>query len=254
MRMFNGDNPPGDPFVDEEAREEIRLKLEQSLSELNAQIMKLRSKYEEMTAKSKEYFEQVVEALISGDEGRASIYAEEIAEIKRLASILVKTQLVLEQVKLRLETILEISELMGLVVPLLSLITEVGDEIAGVAPDAAKNLHELATYIEDFSNVSSVNELKVGAPEELDEEARKILEEAQKAAAASGKLSAKGRALAASTMGQVTPAAMARARKAALMTPRSGSPKETLLAPRVWFTPSSRATSLTASRVTRAAL
>jgi len=183
MRMFDGDNPPGDPFVDEEAREEIRLKLEQSLSELNAQIMKLRSKYEEMTAKSKEYFEQVVEALISGDEGRASIYAEEIAEIKRLASILVKTQLVLEQVKLRLETILEISELMGLVVPLLSLITEVGDEIAGVAPDAAKNLHELATYIEDFSNVSSVNELKVGAPEELDEEARKILEEAQKAAA-----------------------------------------------------------------------
>ncbi|HDD39944.1 MAG TPA: hypothetical protein ENG21_01685 [Nitrososphaeria archaeon] len=183
MRMFNGDNPPGDPFVDEKAREEIRLKLEQSLSDLNAQIMKLRSKYEEMTAKSKEYFEEVVEALISGDEGRASIYAEEIAEIKRLASILVKTQLVLEQVKLRLETILEISELMGLVVPLLSLITEVGDEVAGIAPDAAKNLHELATYIEDFSNVSSVNELKVDAPEELDEEARKILEEAQKTAA-----------------------------------------------------------------------
>ncbi|RLF97441.1 MAG: hypothetical protein DRN65_00835 [Thaumarchaeota archaeon] len=181
--MFNGDNPPGDPFVDEKAREEIRLKLEQSLSDLNAQIMKLRSKYEEMTAKSKEYFEEVVEALISGDEGRASIYAEEIAEIKRLASILVKTQLVLEQVKLRLETILEISELMGLVVPLLSLITEVGDEVAGIAPDAAKNLHELATYIEDFSNVSSVNELKVDAPEELDEEARKILEEAQKTAA-----------------------------------------------------------------------
>jgi len=183
MRMFNGDNLPGDPFVDEKAREEIRLKLEQSLSDLNAQIMKLRSKYEEMTAKSKEYFEEVVEALISGDEGRASIYAEEIAEIKRLASILVKTQLVLEQVKLRLETILEISELMGLVVPLLSLITEVGDEVAGIAPDAAKNLHELATYIEDFSNVSSVNELKVDAPEELDEEARKILEEAQKTAA-----------------------------------------------------------------------
>ena len=181
--MFDGDNPSGDPFVDEEAREEVRLKLEQSLSELNAQIMKLRSKYEEMTAKSKEYFEHVVEALISGDEGRASIYAEEIAEIKRLASVLVKTQLVLEQVKLRLETILEISELIGLVVPLLSLITEVGDEIAGVAPDAAKNLHELATYIEDFSNVSTVNEFKVGVPEELDEEARKILEEAQKKAA-----------------------------------------------------------------------
>lgn len=183
MRLFDVDNYDGDPFVNEQAREEMRLRLEKSLSELNAQIMKLRSKYDEVTAKSKEYFEQVVEALISGDEERASIYAEEIAEIKRLASILVKTQLVLEQVKLRLETILEVSEVIGLVVPLLSLIAEVGDEVAEVAPDTAKNLQELAAYIENFSNVSSINELRVNIVQEMDEEARKILEEAQKAAA-----------------------------------------------------------------------
>lgn len=183
MRTFDMDDHAEDPFVNEQAREEMRLRLEKSLSELNAQIMKLRSKYDEITARSKEYFEQVVEALTSGDEERASIYAEEIAEIKRLASVLVKTQLVLEQVKLRLETILEVSELIGLVVPLLSLIAEVGDEVAEVAPDTAKNLQELATYIENFSNVSSVNEIRVSMIQELDGEAQKILEEAQKAAA-----------------------------------------------------------------------
>ncbi len=183
MQMFNGDENRKDPFMDEEAREEIRLKLEESLSQLNAQIMKLRSKYQEMMARSKEYFEQVVEALISGDEGRASIYAEEIAEIRRLASVIVKTQLVLEQVKLRLETILEVSELMGLVVPLLSLIAEVEDEVAGVAPEAAKNLHELATYIEDFTNTTAATGFDISVPEEASEEAKKILEEAQKAAA-----------------------------------------------------------------------
>lgn len=183
MRTFDVDNYREDPFVNEEAMEEMRLRLEKSLSELNAQIIKLRSKYEEITARSKEYFEYVVEALVFGDEERASIYAEEIAEIKRLASVLVKTELVLEQVKLRLETILEVSELIGLVVPLLSLIAEIGDEVAEVAPDAAKNLHELAVYIEDFSSTSSVNELRVSVLQELDEEAQKILEDAQKAAA-----------------------------------------------------------------------
>ncbi|MCD6341535.1 MAG: hypothetical protein J7L83_01580 [Thaumarchaeota archaeon] len=183
MQMFVGDGFEKDPFIDEKAREEVRLKLEESLSQLNAQILKLKTKYEEMMARSKEYFDQVVEALISGDEGRASIYAEEIAEIKRLAGIVVKTQLVLEQVKLRLETILEVSELMGLVIPLLSLIAEVEDEVAGVAPEAAKNLHELVTYIEDFTGSSTVSDFDVNITEELSGEVKNILEEAQKAAA-----------------------------------------------------------------------
>lgn len=189
--MFDKDGRVEDPFMSEQAREEIRLRLEKSLSELNAQITRLRAKYGEIVARSREYFEQVVEALISGDEERASIYAEEIAEIKKLASVLIKTQLVLEQVKLRLETILEVSELIGLVVPLLSLIAEVRDEVTEVAPDAAKNLQELATYIEDFSSISpvSINELRASNVQELDDEAHKVLEEAQKVAAERVRLS-----------------------------------------------------------------
>ncbi len=181
--MFDADGLRKDPFVDEEAREEIRLKLEQSLNQLNAQIMKLGSKYQEMTSKSKEYFEQVVDAMASGDEERASIYAEEIAEIRKLVKVVRRTQLLLEQVKLRLETVLEVSELMGLVIPLLSLITEVQDEVAGVAPEAAKNLHELACYIEDFAGVTTVSDFDLSVSEDVSEDVRRVLEEAQKVAA-----------------------------------------------------------------------
>jgi len=182
-RQMLGGDERGDPFIEDSAREEVRLKIEQCLSQLSTQIMRLRSKYQEMMARSREYFDQVVDALISGDEGRASIYAEEIAEIRRLASVVVKTQLILEQVKLRLETILAVSEVIGLVVPLLSLIAEVEDEVAGVAPEAAKNLHELAAYIENFASAAVSPELSMGAPEEAGEEVRKVLEEAQRAAA-----------------------------------------------------------------------
>ena len=181
MPMFDGGL--GDPFLDEEAREEIKLRLEQSLNQLNAQIMKLKSKYQEMMNKSKEYFEQVVEAMMSGDEDRASIYAEEIAEIRKLANMIMKTQLLLEQVKLRLETIIEVSELIGLVVPLLSLIAEVEDEVSGVAPEAASNLHELASYIQNFAETTSMINPAQPLQEELSEDVRKVLEEARKAAA-----------------------------------------------------------------------
>jgi len=181
MPMFDGGL--GDPFLDEEAREEIKLRLEQSLNQLNAQIMKLKSKYQEMMNKSKEYFEQVVEAMMSGDEDRASIYAEEIAEIRKLANMIMKTQLLLEQVKLRLETIIEVSELIGLVVPLLSLIAEVEDEVSGVAPEAANNLHELASYIQNFTETTSMINPAQSLQEELSEDVKKVLEEARKAAA-----------------------------------------------------------------------
>ncbi len=181
MPMFDGGL--GDPFLDEEAREEIKLRLEQSLNQLNAQIMKLKSKYQEMMSRSKEYFEQVVEAMMSGDEDRASIYAEEIAEIRKLANMIMKTQLLLEQVKLRLETIIEVSELIGLVVPLLSLIAEVEDEVSGVAPEAASNLHELASYIQNFAETTSMINPAQPLQEELSEDVKKVLEEARKAAA-----------------------------------------------------------------------
>ena len=170
-------------LFDEKARERLKLKLEHSLNQLSAQIMKLRSKYGEMVARSKEYFEEVVQALMNGDESRASIYAEEIAEIRRLAGIVVKTQLVLEQVKLRLETILEISDVLGLLIPLISLVAEVEDEVRGVAPEAAESLQELASCIEDFTSISGTGEEVIQVPRELDEEALKILEEAQKKAA-----------------------------------------------------------------------
>ncbi|HDJ66241.1 MAG TPA: hypothetical protein ENF33_00800 [Nitrososphaeria archaeon] len=170
-------------LFDEKAREKLKLKLEQSLNQLSAQIIKLRSKYGEMVARSKEYFEEVVQALMNGDENRASIYAEEIAEIRRLAGIVIKTQLVLEQVKLRLETILEISDVLGLLIPLISLVAEVEDEVRGVAPEAAESLRELASCIEDFTSISGAGEEVIQVPKELDAEALKILEEAQKKAA-----------------------------------------------------------------------
>jgi len=166
-------------LFDEKARERLKLKLEHSLNQLSAQIMKLRSKYGEMVARSKEYFEEVVQALMNGDESRASIYAEEIAEIRRLAGIVIKTQLVLEQVKLRLETILEISDVLGLLIPLISLVAEVEDEVRGVAPEAAESLQELASCIEDFTSISGTGEEVIQVPRELDDEALKILEEAQ---------------------------------------------------------------------------
>lgn len=175
--MFGRDG--GDPFLDDGAREEFRARLEQSLAVINAQMERLKLRYAEMEARRREYMERVVESLINKDESRAKIYAEEIAEIKKLAEMVRNSQLILLQVKIRLESVLELSEVIGLIVPLISLLAEVKDELSPVAPEVAQNLHELAECIEDFATTAASSDLEPVKMEELSEDGERILREAR---------------------------------------------------------------------------
>lgn len=167
-------------FIDEDSRVEFRSRLEKSLSILSVQIERLRNRYAEMETRSKEYFEKVIECLINMDEERAKIYAGEIAEIRKLAEIVKKSQLLLLQVKIRLETIIEITEVIGLITPLTSLIAEVEDDLKGVAPEVVQNLRELSICIEEFTSTTVNQEIEPVKYQELGREAEKILLEAQK--------------------------------------------------------------------------
>ncbi|MEM1677590.1 MAG: hypothetical protein QXP74_04795 [Nitrososphaerota archaeon] len=167
-------------FMDENSRIDFRSRLEKSLSILNVQIEKLKNRYAEMEMRSKEYFEKVIECLVNMDEERAKIYAEEIAEIRKLAEIVKKSQLLLLQVKIRLETIIEITEVIGLITPLTSLITEVEDDLKVVAPEVVQNLRELSICIEEFTSTMVSQEIEPVKYQELSKEAETILVEAQK--------------------------------------------------------------------------
>ncbi|MCS7125423.1 MAG: hypothetical protein NZ929_00695 [Aigarchaeota archaeon] len=167
-------------LIDEEVRAEFRSRLENFLSILNAQIERLRLRYVEMESRGREYFEKVVECLVNMDEDRAKIYAEEIAEIKKLAEMVKKSQLLLLQVKIRVETIVEITEVIGLIIPITSLLTEIEDELKTIAPEVVQNLHDLSICIEEFTSTTLYNKFEPVKYEELSREAEKILIEAQK--------------------------------------------------------------------------
>ena len=166
-------------------REEFRLRIEKSLSQLRGQIERLNNKYRELAARNKLYFEKCIEALVAKDEERAKIYASEIAEIKKLAKIIVHSQLVLLQIRIRLESILELGEVLVLVRPLITLLENVRTEIADVVPEASENLRSLANTIENFITESEtyVEPPPSQALEELSDEANFILNEARRIAA-----------------------------------------------------------------------
>ncbi len=161
--------------------EELRPRVEKAISTLSGHIERLGNKYKEMVERSKQYFERCVEALQAKDEERAKIYASEIAEIRKLAGIVLHSQLVLLQVKIRLESILELGEAMTLIQPLNSLLQNVMSEIAYIAPEAAEHLHNLMSMVNEFVTEANVY-VEPGAPtvSEASDEARFILEEARR--------------------------------------------------------------------------
>ncbi|MEM3065710.1 MAG: hypothetical protein QXI81_00025 [Nitrososphaerota archaeon] len=176
--------PENQDNVAAQSYEALVQKIEDSLTNLSVQVDKLRMRYQNMVSRSKEYFEKCIEALVARDNERAKMYAIEIAEIKRLADIVMRCSLVLEQIKVRLETILELGEIMGLMVPLTSIIEAVEKEVSLVVPEASKNLKELVESIEDFTTSSSVYVDTVPMGDvEINKDAESVLEEAKRIAA-----------------------------------------------------------------------
>jgi division protein CdvB (Snf7/Vps24/ESCRT-III family) len=82
-------------------------------------------------------------------------------------------------VKIRLETIIEITEVIGLM-PLTSLLIEVEDELKPIALEMVQNLHELSVCIKEFAATTVYDKLEPVKYGELGKEAEKILLEAQR--------------------------------------------------------------------------
>lgn len=166
----------------EEHSADYSSKLSSALLVLNGQINRLKNKYAGLEARGKEYFERCIQALQAGDEGYAAIYAGEIAELRRIARIVLQSLIVLEQVRVRMESLLELREIIGLAPVLKGLLERVRSEIVKVVPEAAESLGSLTDAIDSLiagsgvvTNVPVLEE----KPEELSDEAIRILDEAR---------------------------------------------------------------------------
>ncbi|MEM3032465.1 MAG: hypothetical protein QW756_06460 [Nitrososphaerota archaeon] len=169
--------------LDSVGSESMGVRIEKSISSLTGHIERLSNKYREMVERGRTYLDRCAEALIAKDDERAKIYASEIAEIRKLANIIVHSQLLLLQVKIRLESILELGEAITLLRPLTQLIQSVMSEITDVAPEASEHLQSLMVMIETFVSSTGYTSLPNSSGAEISDEARFIMEEAKRIAA-----------------------------------------------------------------------
>ncbi|MCY0860029.1 MAG: Snf7 family protein, partial [Sulfolobaceae archaeon] len=121
---------------------------------------------------------RVVEAQMSKDSARAAMYANEIAEIRKITKQLIATQIALEQVSLRLETIGELGDVFANLGPVVGVINELKGVLKGVMPELSIELSDVGDSLQEVLMEAGefTGSPYVGVPSSP--EARKILEEA----------------------------------------------------------------------------
>src|SRR5467141_131338 len=155
----------------------LKERIEQALFRLNTQKAKLEQTSMRLQQRDKEMFQRTVGAELSKDSSHARLYANECAEIRKMAHIVLSSELALERVILRLQTIEEFGDIMTQIAPVIGIVRETRGRIAGVIPEVANELGEVNDMLSDMELETGQIPDQGADVQTSSDEAKKVLEE-----------------------------------------------------------------------------
>jgi len=144
--------------------------------EVTDAVARLKSRYDHLV-------KATISASIGKEKDRALIYANEATQVKEMTTKLVVVEKVLEQVKLRLETLEDVSNLSHHLIEVSNLLVVAKDYVKDLVPNLAYNIDSLIN--ESRRVIASTTDYAKLKPEEIIEhtpEAKKLLQEIERAA------------------------------------------------------------------------
>lgn len=149
---------------------DISLKLKEQQDRLDEGMRRLRER-------DKELYEKVVRAQIEGDIAKATIYAQEISDIRKIIKIIYTAYLAIEKVRIKLDTVKELQGVSLVLLPIMKVLNQLKDQIRGVSPEVAMALDSITSSVNSIAIETGVLSEKTVVPTVVDEEAQKILNE-----------------------------------------------------------------------------
>lgn len=121
----------------------LKQKLVETQRAIEAQVAKLDAKVGRLREKDTQLFAKAVSAIQRHDPQQASVFANELGEVRKMQRIVTQSKMVLEQIHLRLSTVFEIGDLLVTLTPAASIIRSVKGSLAGIIPEADHDLGEI---------------------------------------------------------------------------------------------------------------
>ncbi|RLI25478.1 MAG: hypothetical protein DRO52_03960 [Candidatus Hecatellales archaeon] len=156
----------------------LKERIAQTVFRLKLQRDKLEQAASRLKQHDQQLFEKIVEAQMVKDDARAAIYANECAEIRKMAKIVLSSQLALEQVILRLETIEEFGDVLAHMAPITGVIHSLKGKLSGIVPEVSYELGSIGEMLNGMMVEAGVAAGAPPTPEAASEESKRILQEA----------------------------------------------------------------------------
>jgi division protein CdvB (Snf7/Vps24/ESCRT-III family) len=100
-----------------------------------------------MQQHDQDIFTKCVNAQMARDAARAAMYANECAEVRKMAKVTLQCELALEQVSLRLETAEAFGDIAQMMAPVASVVHSIKNQISGVIPEVGFELSEIGEVL-----------------------------------------------------------------------------------------------------------
>ena len=158
--------PPLKPQIDE-ANRQIKL----LITQLDNSVNRIRQR-------DATIFKGVVSSLAKHDMQHATVYANELSEVRKMGKMVTQAQLALEQISLRLNTLTDMGEIAATLAPAVSVIRNMKEGLRLAMPEVDREIGEisglLSSVLVDAGTTGGLN-LNFDA---ANEDAQKVLEEA----------------------------------------------------------------------------
>ncbi len=152
--------------------------LDMAIRRLDLQVNKLDQASEKFTQKDKALFAKLVDAYTQHDTAHANIYANELAEVRKMEKLIINARLALEQIVLRLRTVSELGDVVSTLGPAVGVLRTVRAGLVSVFPEAENELGEIGNMLSGIMIEAGQGSGMTLNFDTVNEDASKILTEA----------------------------------------------------------------------------
>lgn len=156
----------------------LKPRLDVAVKRIEGQIQRLDQASNRFNERDKSTFNQVIDAYSKHDGSRAGVYANELAEIRKMEKLTMQARLALDQIVLRLKTVTELGDVAATLVPVIGVIRDIRNGMSTVSPQIASGLGEIGNILSGIVlDAGAVTGMTINF-ESMSEDSQKILEEA----------------------------------------------------------------------------
>ncbi len=128
----------------------LKDKITTTVYRLNMVQRKLEDSHLRMEQKYKTLFNKCVRAQEAKESTTAIMYANECGQVKKMVQTLVTSQLAIEQVVLRLETVKDFGDVAAEIIPAATVVRSVKGRLAGVIPEVSMQLGTIGQTLDSL--------------------------------------------------------------------------------------------------------